>query len=117
MAQIAALIESPAGPLDLPLDLQGTAFQLRVWSALRALPLGTTTSYGDLAARIGAPRAARAVAQACAANPLAVLVPCHRVLCTKGAISGYRWGIERKRALLAREAERHPPPPAADPAR
>jgi AraC family transcriptional regulator of adaptative response/methylated-DNA-[protein]-cysteine methyltransferase len=99
-----ALVESPDEHLSLPLDLQGTPFQKRVWQALREIGPGYTTSYAGIAAQIGAPRAVRAVAQACAANPVAVAIPCHRVLRGDGAISGYRWGIERKRALLAREA-------------
>jgi len=84
--------------------VRGTAFQQRVWQALRSIPAGTTTSYGDLARRIGAPESARAVAQACAANPLAVAIPCHRVVRSDGNISGYRWGVARKRALLDRES-------------
>lgn len=104
VAQVVGLVEAPALGLDLPLDVRGTAFQRRVWQALRELPVGTTASYAAVAARIGAPTAARAVAQACAANPLAVAIPCHRVVRTDGALSGYRWGVERKRALLAREA-------------
>lgn len=86
------------------LDLRGTAFQLRVWEALRRIPAGQTTSYGDLAESIGAPRAVRAVAQACGANPVAVLVPCHRVIGANGTPTGYRWGIDRKKALLEKEA-------------
>lgn len=105
VARVVGLVEAPALGLDLPLDIRGTAFQQRVWQALRAIPPGTTMSYAELAARLGAPRAARAVARACAANPLAVAIPCHRVLRTDGALSGYRWGVARKRALLAREAE------------
>jgi AraC family transcriptional regulator of adaptative response/methylated-DNA-[protein]-cysteine methyltransferase len=99
-----ALMESPDEHLSLPLDLQGTPFQKRVWQALREIGPGYTTSYAGIAAQIGAPRAVRAVAQACAANPVAVAIPCHRVVRSDGAISGYRWGIERKRGLLAREA-------------
>lgn len=99
-----ALVESPDQHLSLPLDLQGTPFQKRVWQALREIGPGYTTSYAGIAAQIGAPRAVRAVAQACAANPVAVAIPCHRVLRSDGGISGYRWGIDRKRALLAREA-------------
>jgi AraC family transcriptional regulator of adaptative response/methylated-DNA-[protein]-cysteine methyltransferase len=98
------LVESPDAHLSLPLDLQGTPFQKRVWQALREIGPGYTTSYAGIAAQIGAPRAVRAVAQACAANPVAVAIPCHRVLRSDGGISGYRWGIDRKRALLAREA-------------
>lgn len=89
---------------DLSLDLRGTPFQLRVWQALRAIPPGQTASYEQIARAIDAPTAARAVARACAANPLAVLVPCHRVVRKDGALSGYRWGVWRKEALLAREA-------------
>ncbi|HMI37346.1 MAG TPA: methylated-DNA--[protein]-cysteine S-methyltransferase, partial [Steroidobacteraceae bacterium] len=94
--------------LDLPLDIRGTAFQRRVWRALQRIPVGTTATYGDIARRIGAPKAVRAVAQACAANPLAVAIPCHRVVRRDGTLSGYRWGVSRKRALLAREAARAP---------
>ena len=87
----------------MPLDIRGTAFQRRVWEALQAVPPGETISYGELAARLGSPRAVRAVAGACAANPLAVAVPCHRVVGAGGALTGYRWGVARKRALLAVE--------------
>ncbi|MES2102343.1 MAG: bifunctional DNA-binding transcriptional regulator/O6-methylguanine-DNA methyltransferase Ada [Pseudomonadota bacterium] len=104
VAQVVGFVEAPALGLDLPLDLRGTAFQQRVWQALRELPAGATASYADVAARIGAPKAVRAVAQACGANPLAVAIPCHRVVRTDGALSGYRWGVARKQALLAREA-------------
>ena len=105
--QVAAVIEfvdAPALGLKLPLDVRGTAFQQRVWQALRKVPAGDTVSYADIARRIGAPRSVRAVAQACAANTLAVAIPCHRVVRSDGALSGYRWGVERKRALLDREA-------------
>jgi AraC family transcriptional regulator, regulatory protein of adaptative response / methylated-DNA-[protein]-cysteine methyltransferase len=101
---ITGLIEAPMRDPQLPLDIRGTAFQRQVWSALRAIPRGATASYADIAARIGAPASVRAVAGACAANPLAVVVPCHRVVRRDGGLSGYRWGIERKRALLQREA-------------
>ena len=84
--------------------MRGTAFQQRVWQALREIPAGHTASYAEIAARIGAPKSVRAVAQACGANALAVAIPCHRVVRSDGALSGYRWGVERKRALLAREA-------------
>lgn len=104
LAQVVRLIEAPRPALDLPLDLRGTAFQQRVWRALREIPPGATLSYTELAQRIGAPRAVRAVAGACAANALAVAIPCHRVVRQDGALSGYRWGIERKRALLDAEA-------------
>lgn len=101
--RVVALVEAPTGGLGLPLDLRGTAFQQRVWNALRRVPPGTTVGYAELAARIGRPAAARAVAGACAANRLAVAVPCHRVVRADGHLSGYRWGVERKRALLQRE--------------
>jgi AraC family transcriptional regulator of adaptative response/methylated-DNA-[protein]-cysteine methyltransferase len=104
VAQVLAYIEHPQGLLDLPLDVQGTVFQQRVWQALRAIPSGRTISYAELAGAIGRPGAARAVAQACASNPLAVAVPCHRVVRGDGALSGYRWGVERKAELLRREA-------------
>jgi len=102
--QVVDLIESPAiAQIDLPLDACGTPFQRRVWQALREIEAGSTTSYAQIAARIGAPKAARAVAQACSANPLAVAIPCHRVVRGDGALSGYRWGVQRKRVLLQRE--------------
>lgn len=104
LSQIAAFLDDPRRGLMLPLDLRGTPFQQRVWEALRRIPAGDTASYTDIACRIGAPRAVRAVARACATNPLAVVVPCHRVLRRDGGISGYRWGVERKRLLLEREA-------------
>ncbi len=103
VAQVVGFVEAPRIGLDLPLDIRGTAFQQRVWEALQAVPAGQTLSYADLAARIGAPGSARAVARACAANPLAVAIPCHRVVRADGKLSGYRWGIERKRQLLDRE--------------
>lgn len=106
VAQVVALVEAPQVGLALPLDVRGTAFQLRVWQALRQIPAGRTVSYSELAARIGVPRAVRAVASACAANTLAVAIPCHRVVRSDGSLSGYRWGVERKRALLEREAEK-----------
>lgn len=105
VAEVVGWIEAPRLGLALPLDIQGTAFQERVWQALREIPEGCTASYSEIAQRIGQPRAVRAVAQACAANPLAVAIPCHRVVRLDGDLSGYRWGIERKRALLAREGE------------
>jgi AraC family transcriptional regulator of adaptative response/methylated-DNA-[protein]-cysteine methyltransferase len=104
VAQVVGFVEAPRLGLDLPLDVRGTAFQRRVWEALRAIPAGATVSYSELAERLGMPTAARAVAGACAANPVAVAIPCHRVVRTDGALSGYRWGIERKRTLLEREA-------------
>ncbi|WP_342149398.1 bifunctional DNA-binding transcriptional regulator/O6-methylguanine-DNA methyltransferase Ada [Methylorubrum sp. SB2] len=103
VAQVVGLIEAPGRGLDLPLDIGGTAFQQRVWAALRAIPLGTTATYADIARAIGAPTAMRAVAMACGANRLAVAIPCHRVVRSDGALSGYRWGVARKRALLTRE--------------
>lgn len=105
VAQVCTYVEAPAGSLDLPLDIQGTAFQQRVWEALRKIPSGTTASYTDIAQAIGAPSAHRAVARACATNPVGLVIPCHRVVRTDGGISGYRWGVERKRSLIAREAE------------
>jgi AraC family transcriptional regulator of adaptative response/methylated-DNA-[protein]-cysteine methyltransferase len=101
--QVVSLVETPSLALSLPLDLAGTAFQHRVWAALRDIPAGRTESYAQLARRLGMPKAARAVAGACAANPAAVVVPCHRVVRSDGALAGYRWGIERKRRLLGRE--------------
>ncbi len=103
VAQVVAAVEQPRRGLDLPLDIRGTAFQQRVWQALRAIPAGQTLSYAELAERIDAPKAVRAVASACGANTLAVAVPCHRIVRTDGALSGYRWGVERKRALLEAE--------------
>lgn len=103
VAEVIGFVEAPALGLALPLDVQGTAFQERVWQALREVPAGTQVSYTEIAARIGAPKAVRAVAQACAANTLAVAIPCHRVVRRDGDLSGYRWGVERKRQLLARE--------------
>ncbi|WP_031243603.1 bifunctional DNA-binding transcriptional regulator/O6-methylguanine-DNA methyltransferase Ada [Advenella kashmirensis] len=105
VAQVIGFVEAPSVGLNLPLDVRGTAFQERVWQALREIPAGTTASYGDIAARIGAPTAVRAVAQACGANRIAVAIPCHRVVRRDGDISGYRWGVERKRALLEKEAK------------
>ena len=105
VARVVGFVESPRLGLDLPLDVQGTVFQRRVWEALCRVPPGETVSYAELARRIGLPRASRAVAQACAANPLAVAIPCHRVVRTDGSLSGYRWGVARKRALLDREAQ------------
>lgn len=105
LAAVIRHVEMPLNTFTLPLDVRGTAFQHKVWRALRAIPAGQTVSYADLARRIGKPTAVRAVAGACGANPLAVVVPCHRVVRTDGALSGYRWGIERKRTLLTREAK------------
>jgi AraC family transcriptional regulator of adaptative response/methylated-DNA-[protein]-cysteine methyltransferase len=105
IAKVIAFVEAPALGLDLPLDVRGTAFQRRVWQALREIPAGKTASYTEVAARIGSPKAVRAVAKACASNAIAVAIPCHRVVRNDGALSGYRWGVERKRALLDREAK------------
>ena len=105
VAQVVGFVEAPRIGLDLPLDVRGTAFQQRVWQALREVPAGRTVSYAEIAERIGAPKSVRAVAQACAANALAVAIPCHRVVRSDGNLSGYRWGVERKRALLDREAK------------
>ena len=105
VVQVIGFVETPKLGLDLPLDIRGTAFQQRVWQALRDIPPGTTASYSEIARRIGAPQAVRAVAGACAANALAVAIPCHRVVRNDGALSGYRWGVSRKRALLKKEAE------------
>jgi AraC family transcriptional regulator, regulatory protein of adaptative response / methylated-DNA-[protein]-cysteine methyltransferase len=104
VAKVVAFVESPRAGFDLPLDPRGTAFQRRVWQALREIPAGKTASYADVANRMGMPKSVRAVAQACAANAIAVAIPCHRVVRNDGAISGYRWGVERKRTLLQREA-------------
>ena len=103
VAQVVGFVDAPAIGLDLPLDVRGTAFQQRVWTALRDIPAGVTASYSDIAAKIGAPRSVRAVAGACAANALAVAIPCPRVVRNDGALSGYRWGIDRKRRLLDSE--------------
>jgi AraC family transcriptional regulator, regulatory protein of adaptative response / methylated-DNA-[protein]-cysteine methyltransferase len=106
VAKVVGFVEAPRIGLDLPLDVRGTAFQQRVWQALREIPVGDKVTYSDIARKIGAPKSMRAVAGACAANPLAVAIPCHRVVRNDGALSGYRWGVERKRALLDREARR-----------
>ena len=103
VARVIGFVEAPAQGLDLPLDVRGTAFQQRVWQALRNIPAGSTASYAEIARRIGQPKAVRAVAQACASNAIAVAIPCHRVVRNDGALSGYRWGVERKRALLEKE--------------
>ncbi len=102
---VVAFIDNPGAPADFPLDLRGTKFQRRVWEALRAIPCGETASYGEIAARIGAPKAARAVGSTCGANMIALAVPCHRVLGARGAIGGFAWGVERKRELLGREGK------------
>jgi AraC family transcriptional regulator of adaptative response/methylated-DNA-[protein]-cysteine methyltransferase len=105
VAKVVGFVEAPRLGLELPLDVQGTAFQQRVWQALQKIPVGKTVSYTQIARRIRAPKSVRAVAQAIAANPIAVAIPCHRVIRHDGALSGYRWGVERKRALLEREAQ------------
>ena len=104
VAKVVGFVEAPGHGLDLPLDVRGTAFQQRVWQMLCEIPAGKTASYAEIAKRIGSPTSVRAVAQACGANSLAVAIPCHRVVRTDGGLSGYRWGVERKRALLEREA-------------
>jgi AraC family transcriptional regulator of adaptative response/methylated-DNA-[protein]-cysteine methyltransferase len=104
VAKVVGFVEAPGLGLDLPLDVRGTAFQQRVWQALREIPPGTTASYAEIAQRIGSPKSVRAVAQACGANAIAVAIPCHRVVRSDGSLSGYRWGVERKSALLEREA-------------
>ena len=106
VAQVVGLIEQPRVDVRLPLDVRGTAFQQRVWTALTKIPAGETRTYTQLAVELGAPQGARAVARACASNPVAVAIPCHRVVRADSNLAGYRWGIERKRELLAREAER-----------
>ena len=105
VAKVVGFVESPGIGLDLPLDIRGTAFQHRVWEALRRIPAGKTVSYTDIAQKIGKPNAVRAVAQACAANAIAIAIPCHRVVRNDGALSGYRWGVARKRALLDKESK------------
>jgi AraC family transcriptional regulator of adaptative response/methylated-DNA-[protein]-cysteine methyltransferase len=104
IAKVVGLIENPGVGLDLPLDIRGTVFQQRVWKTLQQIPMGSVVSYGEIAKLIGKPKAVRAVAQACGANSLAVAIPCHRVIRNDGSLSGYRFGAERKRALLEREA-------------
>jgi AraC family transcriptional regulator, regulatory protein of adaptative response / methylated-DNA-[protein]-cysteine methyltransferase len=106
VARVVGFIEAPRLGLDLPLDVRGTAFQRRVWQALQGIPIGQTVSYTEIARRIGSPHAVRAVAGGCAANHLAVAIPCHRVVRNDGSLSGYAWGVERKQALLTREAAR-----------
>lgn len=103
VAKVVGLVEAPDAGFDLPLDIRGTAFQHRVWQALREIPAGTTATYSEIAERIGMPKAVRAVAGACAANKIAVAIPCHRVVRNDGSLSGYRWGVARKRALIDRE--------------
>lgn len=108
VAAVVELVESPKAGWDLPLDVRGTVFQRRVWQALRNIPAGSTRSYSELAREIGSPKAVRAVAGACAANPIAIAIPCHRVVHLDGSLAGYRWGLQRKRALLEREKQKSP---------
>jgi len=104
-AKVVGFVEDPGVGLDLPLDIRGTAFQHRVWDALRRIPVGSTASYAEIAKAIGAPQSVRAVARACATNPISVAIPCHRVVGSDGSLTGYRGGLQRKRALLAKEAK------------
>jgi AraC family transcriptional regulator of adaptative response/methylated-DNA-[protein]-cysteine methyltransferase len=105
VAKVVGAMEKPRAGLELPLDIQGTVFQHKVWNALQQIPVGSTATYAEIANRIGIPAATRAVAQACGANSLAIAIPCHRVIRSDGTLSGYRWGVECKRALLQREAQ------------
>lgn len=104
LTKVIRFVDKPARGLDLSLDLRGTPFQRRVWEALRAIPIGTTVTYSELARAIGASNSVRAVADACASNPIALAIPCHRVVGSNGDLTGYRWGIERKRELIKKEA-------------
>jgi AraC family transcriptional regulator of adaptative response/methylated-DNA-[protein]-cysteine methyltransferase len=104
VARVVAFVDTPGSGLNLPLDVRGTAFQRRVWQKLQEIPVGKKVTYAEVARRLGLPKAVRAVAGACAANNLAVAIPCHRVVRTDGSLSGYAWGVERKRVLLDREA-------------
>jgi AraC family transcriptional regulator of adaptative response/methylated-DNA-[protein]-cysteine methyltransferase len=106
VSRVVGIVETPTPAIDLPLDVRGTAFQQRVWEALRKIPVGSTASYTEIANTIGCPKSVRAVANACGSNPIAVAIPCHRVVRNDGNLSGYRWGVERKRTLLDREARR-----------
>jgi AraC family transcriptional regulator of adaptative response/methylated-DNA-[protein]-cysteine methyltransferase len=115
IGKLAAVIDHPESYAAFTLDLQGSDFECRVWNVLREIPVGTTTTYGEIAARLGVPRQAREVGEACAANRLAVVVPCHRVVKKDGSISGYRWGVRRKRKLLEREHSARLLQPAAVP--
>lgn len=105
LKKVTEFLDAPVSPLDFPLDIQGSDFQKSVWAVLQTIPVGQTLSYSDVAERLHKPKAVRAVANACAANPLALVIPCHRILRSDGGISGYRWGVERKRALLAKEQQ------------
>lgn len=104
VSKVVSFIEAPASGADFPLDVGGTPFEQKVWQALRDIPTGETASYSDIANRVGSPGSAKEVAEACAANALAVAIPCHRVVKKDGSLSGYRWGVKRKRALLKKEA-------------
>jgi AraC family transcriptional regulator of adaptative response/methylated-DNA-[protein]-cysteine methyltransferase len=104
LSKVTDFLANPAAGFDVPLDPRGSEFERHVWTALREIPAGTTQTYGEVARRLGAPRAAKEVGAACAANPIAVAIPCHRVVRKDGSLAGYRWGVARKRALLAREA-------------
>lgn len=108
--KVVRAIETPGFTLDIPLDLRGTAFQQRVWQALREIPVGSVASYQDIARKIGMSKSAQDVAEACAANTLAIVIPCHRVIRSDGSLAGYRWGMKRKRALLQKEQEASPEP-------
>jgi len=107
LGEVLALVESPHSEHHLPLDMRGTPFQQKVWNALREIKTGTTSTYSEIAERINSPKAVRAVANACGANRLAIVIPCHRVIQKNGSLAGYRWGVERKRELLRRETETH----------
>ena len=106
--RVIQLIDKPGDPIDFELDIGGNAFERLVWEALQEIEPGSTASYGEIARKVGDPRMSREVAEACASNPLAVAIPCHRVIKKDGSVSGYRWGFNRKRALLKREAELYP---------
>lgn len=110
VSQVVAYVEAPAIGLNLPLDVQGTAFQQRVWQALREIPVGSIATYQEIVQKVGRSKTAQEVAEACGANPLAVIIPCHRVIRSDGSLAGYRWGLKRKRALLEREQEAVPEP-------
>ena len=104
LAKVIRFVDKPSEGLDLPLDLRGTPFQRRVWETLRTIPIGTTMTYTEFARSIGAPNSVRAVAAACASNPIALAIPCHRVVGNNGDLTGYRWGVERKREFIKKEA-------------
>ncbi|MBN1659058.1 MAG: methylated-DNA--[protein]-cysteine S-methyltransferase [Anaerolineae bacterium] len=108
VARVVAFVETPRRGLSLPLDIQGTEFQQRVWQALQQIPAGETRTYAEIARQVGSPAAARAVGQACGANRIALAIPCHRVVAASGSLGGYRWGVERKEELLRRESDSAP---------